>query len=231
MRETIRWLGVALGFLVIVPVHVVVSLFGQRELVPPLFLAFMGRMAGLRVRTEGTPRKGALFLANHESWLDILALAGTTRSVFAGKSDLAGHPFLRWLCDQNDTLFLQRDRRQTVAQQVEEVRAALASRPLTIFPEGTTSGGAALLPFKSSLLSAGEAAHVTVQQVALDYQDAAEIAWGDEAGLSNVWTILARRRPVRLTIRFLEPLTGEAATQRKPMAAAAQANIAAALRL
>jgi 1-acyl-sn-glycerol-3-phosphate acyltransferase len=219
-------------FAVVGPTQAVVGTLWRRDLLPPPFLAAVGWLCGLRVRTVGKPAQApVLFLANHLSWLDILALAGMTRSVFAGKSDLAGHPFLRWLCDQNDTLFLQRDRRQTVAQQVEEVRAALASRPLTIFPEGTTSGGAALLPFKSSLLSAGEAAHVTVQPVALDYEDAAEIAWGDEAGLSNVWTILARKRPVRLTIRFLEPLTGDAATQRKPMAAAAQANIAAALRL
>jgi 1-acyl-sn-glycerol-3-phosphate acyltransferase len=104
-------------------------------------------------------------------------------------------------------------------------RAALGERPLTIFPEGTTNDGTALLPFKSSLLSAVEPlAHaVPVQPVALDYGEAAEIAWhGAESGMTNVRRILARRRPVELTIRFLEPLEGEALANRKVMATAAQ---------
>jgi 1-acyl-sn-glycerol-3-phosphate acyltransferase len=229
-----RWLGVGLGFLVIVPLHVVFVLFGQRKLVPPLFLWFMGRMAGLRVRTEGAPRKGALFLANHESWLDVLALAGTSRAIFVAHSGLTVHGGLKWLCDQNDTVFVTRDRRGSVAAQVEQVRAALGERPLTIFPEGTTNDGTALRPFKSSLLSAVEplADEVAIQPVALDYADARGIAWFDaEPGMANVRRILARPGRVELTIRFLEPLAGEALANRKTMTAAAQAAIAEALRL
>jgi 1-acyl-sn-glycerol-3-phosphate acyltransferase len=212
----------------------VCSLFGQRELVPPLFLGFMGRMAGLCVRTEGTPRDGALFLANHESWLDILALAGASRAIFVAHSGLTIHGGLKWLCEQNDTVFITRHQRGSVAGQVEQVRAALGERPLVIFPEGTTNDGAALLPFKSSLLSAVEplADTVPIQPVALDYAHAPEIAWfGDEPGLANLRRILAREGRVELTIRFLEPLTGEALANRKAMTAAAQAAIARALRL
>lgn len=234
MRSGVRWLGVALGFLIIVPLHVLVAAVGRRDLMPPLFLAHMGRMAGLRVRTEGTPRRGALFLANHLTWLDILALAGTSRAIFVAHSGLAGHGGLKWLCDQNDTVFITRDRRGSVAAQVEQVRAALGHhRPLVIFPEATTSDGAALLPFRSSLLSAVEplAHEVPIQPVALDYRDAAEIAWfGDEPGLANVRRILARNGRVELTIRFLEPLSGEALSNRKTMTAAAQEAIARALR-
>ena len=219
-------------FAVAGPAQVVLSALGQHDVVPPRFLGAIARICGLRVRTVGRPAvTPVLFLANHLSWLDVLALAGKTRTAFAGKDDLAGHPFLRWLCAQNDTLFLQRERRQTVAEQVALVRAALRRRPLTIFPEGTTGNGVALLAFKSSLLAAAEDAHVAIQPVALDYDDATEIAWGDEAGLANLWTILARKEPVRLTVRFLAPLAGDAASARKPMAAAARAAIEASLRL
>ena len=234
LRSGVRWLGVVLGFLILVPLHVLVAAAGRPNLVPPLFLGYMGRVAGLRVRTEGGPRHGALFLANHLSWLDILALAGTTRAIFVAHSGLAGHGGLKWLCDQNDTVFITRDRRGSVAMQVEQVRAALGDRPLTIFPEGTTNDGTALLPFRSSLLSAVEplAHEVPIQPVALDYDDAAYIAWfGDEPGLANVHRILARPGRIELTIRVLEPLSGEALANRKTMTAAAQAAIAAALRL
>jgi 1-acyl-sn-glycerol-3-phosphate acyltransferase len=234
VREAVRWLGVALGFLVLVPLHVVVKLCGQPALMPPLFLGTMGRIAGLRVRTEGTPREGALFLANHMSWLDILGLAGTSRAIFVAHSGLTVHGGLKWLCDQNDTVFVMREKRGSVAGQVEQVRAALGERPLTIFPEGTTDDGTALRAFKSSLLSAVEPlAHtVPIQPVALDYADAPAIAWyDDEPGMANVRRILARPGRVELTIRFLEPLAGEALTNRKTMTAAAQAAIAEALRL
>jgi lyso-ornithine lipid O-acyltransferase len=232
--SALRWLGVVLGFVTLVPLHVLAKTVGLRELVPPLFLGTMGRLAGLRVGTEGTPRRGALLLANHVSWLDILALAGTSRAIFVAHSGLAGHGALKWLCDQNDTVFVSRDRRASVAAQVQQVRAALGTRPLVIFPEGTTDDGTSLLPFRSSLLSAVEplAGEIPIQPVALDYEDPAAIAWfGDEPGLSNVRRILARRGGVRLTIRFLEPLEGRALADRKAMTAAAQAAIAEALRL
>ena len=228
MRTFFRWLGVALGFLTLIPLHVLVSLFGWREVIPPIFLRLMGRIAGLRVRTEGTPRKGALFLANHESWLDVLALAETSRAVFVAHSGLAVHGGLKWLCDQNDTVFITRELRGSVGNQVAQVRAALGERPVVIFPEGTTNDGTALLPFRSSLLAAVEplAGEVPIQPVALDYADAPEIAWFDgEPGLANVRKVLRRRR-TDLTIRFLEPLSGEALANRKTMTAAAREAIA-----
>lgn len=232
MRSAFRWLGVAFGFLIIVPVHVIALALGRRDTVPPLFLGYMGRVAGLRIRVEGHPRKGALLLANHLSWLDILALAGGGRAIFVAHSGLMVHGGLKWLCDQNRTVFITRDQRGTVAGQVEQVRAALGERPLTIFPEGTTDDGIALLPFRSSLLSAVEplAGQVPIQPVALAYTDANEIAWfGDEPGLANVKRILARPGRIELTIKFLEPLSGEALANRKTMTAAAQAAVAGAL--
>jgi 1-acyl-sn-glycerol-3-phosphate acyltransferase len=217
-----------------VPSHAAISLVGRRDLIPPLFLATMGRIAGLRVRTEGVPQSTGLFLANHVSWLDILALARTSRATFVAHSGLTVHGGLKWLCEQNDTVFVAREKRGSVAAQVAQVRAALGERPVVIFPEGTTGDGTALLPFKSSLLSAVEplAETVPVQPVALDYEDATDIAWhGDEAGMANVRRVLARERRVELTIRFLEPLSGSALSNRKTMTAAARDAIAGALRL
>src|SRR5690606_18050684 len=78
LRRNARWVGVGLGFLTLVPLHAAVTVTGRRQIVPPLFLGTMGRIAGLRVRTEGAARPGALLLANHVSWLDILALARTS---------------------------------------------------------------------------------------------------------------------------------------------------------
>jgi 1-acyl-sn-glycerol-3-phosphate acyltransferase len=209
-------------------------LLGQRWLVPPTFLCGIGWLAGLRFTVEGKPRKHALLLANHLSWLDIMALAAASRTVFVAHSGLAVSPALKWLCEQNGTIFIARQHRQTIADQVAQVRAALGEQRLTIFPEGTTSDGRELLPFKSALLSAvGQLpANVPVQPVALIYDEAEAIAWvGGEPGLSNASKVLARTRPVHLTLRFLPPLTGPALADRKAMATAAREAIARELAL
>lgn len=234
-----RWLLVALRVAamlawtaLVVPIHLVVRLFGQRWLVPPTYLCGLGWLAGLRFALEGKPRPHALLLANHLSWLDILALAAASRTAFVAHSGLMVSPALKWLCDQNGTVFITRDRRHTVAGQVQQVREALGERRLTIFPEGTTSDGREMLPFKSALLSALAElpAGIPVQPVALAYDEPEAIAWvGGEPGLRNAATILARTRPVHLTLRFLRPLAGPALADRKAMAAAASAAIERAL--
>ena len=232
MRLALRGLGAALVFLLLVPAHVVASLLGAKDLIPPIFLGAVGRVAGLRVRTVGEPLRHALYLANHESWLDVLALAGRTRAVFVGHSGLAESAIIRWLAAQNRTVFITRHRRGSVARQVEQVRAALSERPVVIFPEGTTNDGIALLPFRSSLLAAVEplAHEVAIQPVALDFADVREVGWfGDESGPANVLRILARPGRVELTIHFLPPLSGEALADRKAMTAAARKAIEEAL--
>ena len=229
-----RGLGVLLVFLLLIPPHLVTALLGRKDAVPPLFLWLVGRIVGLRIRTVGTPREGALYLANHESWIDVLALAGRTRAVFVGHSGLAEHSFMRWLGRQNDTVFITRHMRGSVARQVEQVREVLGHRPVAIFPEATTNDGVTLLPFRSSLLAAVVplAHEVPVQPVALDYAEVREVGWyGDEPGLANVARILARPGRIELTIHFLDPLSDAALAGRKAMTAAAKAAIEHALGL
>lgn len=197
---------------------------------PRVFLGTMAKLSGVKVRTVGTPAKRALFLANHASWIDILALAGKTNSAFVAHSGLAGHGALKVLCDMNHTVFIARHDRASVADQVEQVRVAMAGdKPLTIFPEGTTSNGTDFLPFKSSLLSAIDPPPpgVAIQPVLLDYGvNAAEVAWlGSEPGPRNFFKILGRARATVLTIHFLPPLEGVALAGRKAIAAAAESAV------
>jgi 1-acyl-sn-glycerol-3-phosphate acyltransferase len=214
---------------VVVPLHILLRLARKPALVPPTYLCGLGWIAGLRFTVEGKPGRNALLLANHLSWLDILALASASRTAFVAHSGLTVSPALTWLCEQNGTVFVTRHQRQTVTEQIAQVRDAVGRRRLTIFPEGTTGDGRDMLPFKSALLSAVEPlpAGVPVQPVALVYEEAEEIAWIDgEPGLANAFRILARTRPVDLTVRFLPALKGTTLADRKTMAAAARQAIA-----
>ncbi|MDE2435601.1 MAG: 1-acyl-sn-glycerol-3-phosphate acyltransferase [Sphingomonadales bacterium] len=202
---------------------------------PRVFLGGIAIIAGVEIRAAGVKPTGPVFLlANHVSWIDIPALSFITGTAFVGHDGLATMPLLKWLCKMNDTVFVARHDRASVAEQVEQVRVALAeTHALTIFPEGTTSEGTGLLPFKSSLLSAFEPlpAGIAVQPVLLDYgSEAAQIAWvGEEHGLDNFLRILAWRRPVPVTVTFLPPLSGDQLTNRKTISAAARDAILRAL--
>ena len=203
---------------------------------PRVFLAGLCWIAGVQIKVVGERPKGSAFLiANHVSWIDIPAIAEATGSAFVGHDGLASVPLIKHLCAMNDTVFIARHDRASVHQQVEDVRRAIRDTgALTIFPEGTTSDGTGLLPFKSSLLSALEPVpeSVRVIPVLLDYgAEAASLAWvGEEHGVDNFLRILARRRPVALTMTFCPPLSGEQVRDRKTMAAAAREALSASFR-
>jgi len=212
--------------LVCLPFYYIWRILHLHRLWPRVFLGGVGLISGLRVTVRGKHLPNALLLANHVSWLDIPAIARVTGTAFVGHDGLASMPLIKHLCSMNDTVFIARYDLRSVADQVGQVRFAIEDTgALTIFPEGTTSDGAGLLPFKSSLLSAADPLPegVAVQPVLLEYGDAPEIAWvGEEHGLDNFKRLLARLRPLQLTLHFLPELTGEALTNRKTIAAAAR---------
>lgn len=218
-----------------VPLHYLHRILRLPNPWPRVFLGGVAWIAGVALSYRGEKvRRGAFLLANHVSWIDIPALAWASGTAFVAHDGLAAMPLLKTLCEMNDTVFIARHDRRSVTKQIADVRTALSDTgALTIFPEGTTSDGTGLLAFKSSLLSAIEPipAGIAVQPVLLDYgPEAADVAWvGDEHGLDNFLRILARSRPVRLTVHFLEPLTGEALTNRKTIAATAREELLAAL--
>ncbi len=202
---------------------------------PRLLLGAIGRIAGARVRVVGAPlRRDVLILANHQSWLDILVLAGASGAAFVAKDELRGVPWVGWLCTLNDTIFVARSDRAGIPGQVALLRAAVTrGRPVAIFPEGTTGDGRALLPFKAALLSAFDEAPpgIRIQPVAVDYGAATDaVAWtGDEPGASHATRLLGRRGTIPATLHFLQPIDPVDFPGRKAIAAEARRRIEAAL--
>jgi len=228
VRIVVRVAAMAALLLACVPLYYLWRIAGLRNPWPRRFLGAIAWVAGVETTIVGDrASSSALFLANHVSWLDVPALAGASGSAFVAHDGLAGFPLLKWLCEMNKTIFVARHDRASIAKQVEQVRSAITeSEALTVFPEGTTSDGTGLLPFKSSLLSALDPVPegVAIQPVLLDYGDEApDIAWvGEEHGLDSVKRVLARANPIRLTVHFLPPLAGAALDDRKTIAAAAR---------
>ncbi|MCW5647778.1 MAG: 1-acyl-sn-glycerol-3-phosphate acyltransferase [Sphingopyxis sp.] len=232
-RAVARLALMVLALLFLIVPHLCYRAVGRPSPMVMAFLNAAGWIAGLRIRTTGTRlRRDVLFVSNHVSWLDILALGGAARSAFVSKAEVGTTPLVGWLADQNHTIYVQREARREIHNQANDLRNALArGRPVTLFPEGTTGPGDGLLPFRPSLLQAviPTPPRLRVQPVFLDYgAEANEIAWLDpESGLDNFKRLLARKRPLLLTIHYLESLPDAVEADRKLLAEAARAAIAA----
>ncbi|MCC2979878.1 lysophospholipid acyltransferase family protein [Sphingomonas sp. IC4-52] len=234
IRVALRIAALVLALLFAVPFHLLWRLLRLSSPWPKWFLGSVARIIGARRRTVGAPlRRDVVFVSNHLSWMDIPILAGRNGSAFVAKAELRSVPLVGWLCTLNGTIFVRRDDRMAVADQINALREALTEAwAITIFPEGTTGDGKSLLPFKAALLAVLDPPPpgVMVQPVHIDYGAAtAELAWvGDEPGTSHALRVLRRRGTFVATIHFCDPFDPRDFPGRKAIAAEARARIAAA---
>ncbi len=133
------------------------------------------RLLGLEIDTFGKPAttRTVLFAANHISYLDILIIGGLLKAHFIAKSEVRSWPGIGFLAVLAGTIFVER-RARLSRQQRDVIRSSLANgESLVLFPEGTSSNGSRVLPFKSSLFSVFEAEDraldVVIQPITIDY--------------------------------------------------------------
>ncbi len=223
---------IVLALALCLPFHGLWRLLRLRSPWPRFFLALAGKAAGADVVVRGTPvTNDVLYIANHLSWLDVLVLAGRTGCAFVAKADMAPWPVLGWMATLNNSVYVQRENRLDVSAQAQAIQAALATRqPITLFPEGTTGDGQALLPFRSSLIAAvvPPPENVTIQPVAIDYGcDAAIIAWTDMESVGvNALRVMGRKGRIVAKLHFLDPLPASDFANRKIMSAHSRSLIA-----
>jgi lyso-ornithine lipid O-acyltransferase len=235
LRIGLRIAGLVITLIACVPIHTLWRIFTYGSPMPMLWLRMAARLCGARVERRGTAlKRDVVFLANHVSWLDIPVLAGASGTAFVAKAEVAQTPVIGWLAGLNRTVYVQREARMDVAGQINAVKEALADNwAVTIFPEGTTTDGRSLLPFKSSMLKILEPPPpgVMVQPVLIDYGAMAEfVGWvGEETGLANALKILSRRGSFKVVLHFLEPFVPADHSGRKAIAAKARAEIEGAL--
>jgi len=198
--------------------------------------AQMLRRFGLALQVHGTPRAGAkLVVANHVSWLDILAIhAVLPEARFVSKADVRRWPLIGRLVAGAGTLFIERESKRDALRVVHQCAAALqAGESVAVFPEGTTGDGRTLLPFHANLLQAAIATACPVQPVLLRFFDAEHRAspvvefLGETTLLQSVWRIAcARGLGVEVSVLAAE---GSAHADRRALAAHLYAVLAARL--
>ena len=221
--------------LVCIPLHYLFRLLRLSSPWPRLFLGTTARICGARVTVVGVPLKRDVFyISNHLSWIDILAIAGASGTAFVAKAEIREAPVVGYLSTLNRTVFVKREDRMGVAEQLNQLRDALMENwSVTVFPEGTTTDGKSLLPFKTPMLKVLEPPPpgVMVQPVMLHYGDTGEeIAWiGEETGKDNAVRLLARPGNFTMRAHFLDPFNPRDFPGRKAIAAESRRRIETAL--
>src|SRR5215813_13821146 len=129
---------------------------GQR-VIPNVYHRFMRGLLGLKISVKGSPslHRPLCLVANHTSWLDIIVITSSLPVVFVAKQEVASWPFFGWLAQLQRSIFVNRDKRHQVHQAIDRIADALvAGEIICIFPEGTSTDGTSVVPFRSALIGA-----------------------------------------------------------------------------
>ncbi|WP_182084484.1 lysophospholipid acyltransferase family protein [Aureimonas sp. ME7] len=217
---------------------------------PWIWQRVAARVAGVRVRVVGRPatERPLLLAANHQSWADIMALGSVMPLSFIAKSDVRGWPVFGWLARLQRTVFVERNARGRTGQQTDSIAARLrAGDAMVLFAEGTTSDGNEVLPFKTALFGAAQAAlrdgstdAVLVQPVSIAYCGAHGMAMGRFARPLAAWpgdvalmphlVRFLREGAVDVEISFGEPVVFRPSSDRKATARLCETRVRAMLR-
>jgi 1-acyl-sn-glycerol-3-phosphate acyltransferase len=235
MRVVRRGGGVLLWTLSCMPIQAVCLAVPGRAKVAfaRFYWSVVCRLLGLQVRKIGaaagsTAGRSVVFVSNHSSWLDIPVLGGQLDACFVSKDEVGRWPFVGTIARLGRTVFISRQRRAT-ARERDVLRERLAvGDNLLLFPEGTTSDGSRVLPFRSSFFAIAEGADPPlIQPVSVVYDRLGGLptgrasrpvfAWYGDMDLASHFWRLAQRRGLRVSILLLPPLDPTSFASRKAL--------------
>lgn len=196
------------------------------------------RVLGVRLEVSGSaPRSGPLLIvSNHVSWLDILVLSAVAPVSFVAKSEVNGWPFFGALARLQRTVFVDRNRRHAVGASHDEMQERLREGDiLVLFPEGTSSDGRRVLPFKTSFFGAAGLPGVLVQPVTLAYRGHMNLpmnrrllpsyAWYGDSDLVPHLIGAIKTGPIEVVVIFHSPLALSGELTRKTLARHAEQEV------
>lgn len=197
-------------------------------------------LLGCHLRASGAvpgfDTRGALFVSNHVSWVEIFAIKAVCPARFVAKSEIRRWPVIGWLCAGVGTIFIERERRRDVGRVGRVIADALASGECcAVFPEGVATDGTVLRPFHASLLQPAVLAGATVIPVAVrftrsDGSRCAAAAYDGDTSLWDTVTAMVREPRFHVDLHFAPPLAAVGRSRRE-LALAAENAIASALSL
>jgi 1-acyl-sn-glycerol-3-phosphate acyltransferase len=196
------------------------------------------RSLGLTYVQHGEPmRAGGAFVANHSSWIDIWALQRAAAPFLVSKAEVRDWPGVGLIGRAIGTMFIDRRPAQAKAQEAELLARLARGDRMAIFPEGTSTDGQRILPFKSALFGVFFApdlvGRVAVQPVTIRYRPPAGLPpafygwWGEMDFARHLGDVLARSVGGTVELTFHPPLDPAGFRGRKELAQAAETAVRA----
>jgi len=182
-----------------------------------------------RGQIPGQQQQHVMFVANHISWVDIFAINSVLPVRFIAKSEIRHWPVIGFLATRANTLFIQREKRHHANRMNQQISHSLQlGDNLCLFPEGTTTNGHQVHPFKPSLFQAAIDAKTIVWPIAIRYLNTADgktdmrMAYADDTSLlDSLKAILTIPQP-NVEIFFLPPIGTSSITNRQMLANASR---------
>lgn len=173
------------------------------------WVRLLARAVNLKILHDGVPVTG-LMVANHVSWLDIIAINSVSSVHFVAKQEILNWPFIGPLSARAGTLFVNRNSLVGLRQLSDDITTRLReSQCVVLFPEGTTSHGDRVLPFKGALIECARKANVPVQPVTINYRRNNSLdrvaPYVDESLFNHLLQIL-RQKDTWVEIVFAAPI-------------------------
>jgi 1-acyl-sn-glycerol-3-phosphate acyltransferase len=224
IRVVRRGLAVLLWTLPCMPVQAVCLLLPGRPkvLVARFYWQTVCRLLGFKVRAIGAPLSGTagrsvVFVSNHSSWLDVPVLGGQLDACFVSKDEVAGWPVIATIAKLGRTVFVSRQRGATARERDAMRDRLVAGDNLLLFPEGTTSDGSRVLPFRTSFFAIAEGENPPlIQPISVVYDRLGGLptgrgsrpvfAWYGDMDLATHFWRLAQHRGLRASILLHAPL-------------------------
>lgn len=228
--STLKLILFLLWCCIMAPIQMVVLLFthGQRAYVIPYYwhkgVCFI---FGIRVKVIGTPVRDrqVMYVSNHLSYLDIPVMGSLLKASFIAKQEVAGWPVFGFLSKLQQTAFVDRTGARIDKDHYDLSNMLDQGKSLILFPEGTSSDGTALMPFKSRLftLVIERSGGLPVQPFTVRLPDADtqtkrdRYAWyGDMDLAPHLWA-LGKTRGVTVELVFHDLIETNAETDRKEL--------------
>ncbi len=231
------WVSAAFATMLIAsaPLQVLIVLAAPRlqHVLPQRVFAAAAHIMGATLTVRGSPPSGGphLLVANHVSWIDIIAIGAVVPCQFIAKRDVRSWPIFGPLSRLIRTCFVDRERRNGVSPVRREMTDRwTAGDILVLFPEGTSTDGSDVLPFKSALFPGADSGTPPVQPLTLSYGDrqgrnGTHYGWyADMDLMPHMWHVF-KGGPFEVRLDFHPILSAEQAPNRKAQAACAEAMV------
>jgi 1-acyl-sn-glycerol-3-phosphate acyltransferase len=206
---------------------------GGQRVISKAFHRIIRAVLGLRISEQGAPSpiRPLILIANHISWLDIVTISSILPAIFVAQHDVATWPIFGRLAKLSPSIFVNRNRRLEVLKTINSISDALsADEVVAIFPEGTSTDGANVLPFRSSLFGSVRETLVRAEHLPAMFIQPVSVAYLGPNRRLAAWALedeipffphllqVACLRRIDVALTWGEPISADRSSDRKLLA-------------